>query len=192
MKQRISALMDGELERGEETAALKALAADGEARETWRTYHLISDALRDTRLLTGDFAERVAARLAEEPTVIAPGRLAPQPAEARRFAFSAAAGVAAVALVGWLAFAPQQPGAPAPPLAQSPQPAPTPQPIAAAKPAAAPQALAAAPKEAAQVAPPSAADDYLLAHQAYSPRNSLQGVAPYVRTVSGAAMAGKK
>lgn len=192
MKQRISALMDGELERGEESAALKALAADGEARDAWRTYHLISDALRDTRLLSGTFAERVAARLAQEPTVVAPGRLAPVAGVPRRFALSAAAGVAAVALVGWLAFSPQQPSGQAPQLAQSPQLAATPQPIAATKPAAAPQALATAPKEAAQVAPPSAADDYLLAHQAYSPRNSLQGVAPYVRTVSGAALAGKK
>ncbi len=36
----------------------------------------------------------------------------------------------------------------------------------------------------AQVPPPDATNDYLLAHQGYSPRNSLQGVAPYVRTVS--------
>jgi hypothetical protein len=34
------------------------------------------------------------------------------------------------------------------------------------------------------VAPPEAANDYLLAHQGYSPRISLQGMAPYVRTVS--------
>ena len=30
--------------------------------------------------------------------------------------------------------------------------------------------------------------DYLLAHQVYSPRNSLQGVVPYVRTVSAEAV----
>jgi hypothetical protein len=30
----------------------------------------------------------------------------------------------------------------------------------------------------------SAAQDYLIAHQAFSPRNSLQGMAPYVRSVS--------
>jgi hypothetical protein len=38
--------------------------------------------------------------------------------------------------------------------------------------------------EIAKVAPPEAANDYLFAHQVYSPRNSLQGMAPYVRTVS--------
>jgi hypothetical protein len=31
---------------------------------------------------------------------------------------------------------------------------------------------------------PSSANDYLLAHQGFSPRMSLQGMAPYVRTVS--------
>jgi hypothetical protein len=31
---------------------------------------------------------------------------------------------------------------------------------------------------------PSGTDDYLLAHQQFSPRVSLQGMAPYVRTVS--------
>jgi len=44
---------------------------------------------------------------------------------------------------------------------------------------------------AAQVPPPDSANDYLYAHQGYSPRNSLQGVAPYVRTVSGQTRPGK-
>ena len=37
-----------------------------------------------------------------------------------------------------------------------------------------------------QVAVPAGevANDYLLAHQRYSPSNAMQGVAPYVRTVS--------
>jgi sigma-E factor negative regulatory protein RseA len=163
--------------------------------------------------LSAGFAQRVASRLAEEPTVVAPVRFAPQPQGARWLALSAAASVAAVALVGWLAFAPQQTAAPVPQFAKS-QPAAvapiqavagataqavagaTAQAVAGATAqavaGATAQAVAAAPKEAAQVPPPSAADDYLLAHQAYSPRNSLQGLAPYVRTVSGEAMARKK
>jgi hypothetical protein len=31
---------------------------------------------------------------------------------------------------------------------------------------------------------PTTANDYLLAHQGFSPRISLQGMAPYVRTVA--------
>ncbi len=47
-----------------------------------------------------------------------------------------------------------------------------------------PVAQSAAQAEIAKVAPPEAASDYVLAHQGYSPRISLQGMAPYVRTVS--------
>jgi sigma-E factor negative regulatory protein RseA len=162
VKEKISALMDGELERHEAAGALNGLAQEGEPRDAWRTYHLIGDAMRDTRPLSSSFAARVSERLAKEPTVLAPGRIAPRPFITRWQALSAAASVAAVALVGWVAFGPQQQAAV--PVAQQ------------------------APVETAQVkqvAPPDAANDYLLAHQGYSPRNSLQGVAPYVRMVSG-------
>lgn len=174
MKSKISALMDGELGGHEAGPPLTALQSEGEARETWRTYHLISDALRGTRVLSEGVARRVARRLAEEPTVFAPSSAeAAAPRRAPWFALSAAASLAAVALVGWLAFAPQQGPAPAPQVAQAPKPA------------------AARAKEAARVPLPVAANDYLLAHQGYSPRNSLQGMAPYVRTVSAAGAPGK-
>ena len=158
MKTRISALMDGELDDRSAREAIVSAARDGEAAEAWKTYHLISDAMRGTRPLSGEFSARVAERLAAEPTVLASGRV--QPAARAWFAMSAAASVAAVALVGWVAFAPQQESAPAPvPLAQV-----KPAPVAAPM--------------------PVAANDYLLAHQAFSPRVSLQGMAPYVRSVS--------
>jgi sigma-E factor negative regulatory protein RseA len=166
MNDRLSALMDGELDDKSAAEVIEALARDGEAVETWRTYQVISDAVRGDRLLSVDFSARLAARLAAEPTVLAPRAL--PPAEPRRWyaASAVAASVAAVALVGWLAFAPQP--------AQSPQLAETP---------------AAQPQLAQDVTPtmvplPSAASDYLLAHQGFSPRVSIQGMAPYVRTVS--------
>lgn len=176
MKSKISALMDGELEGHDASVPLSALAEDREAREAWRTYHLISDALRDSRLLSPDFTDRVAARLAEEPTVLAPGA-GGAPVRGRWFVLSAAAAsVAAVALVGWLALGPPSKEVPAPaPLAKAP----------------APRPAVAVRKEPARVPPPVATDDYLLAHQGFSPRNSLQGMAPYVRTVSGDAAARK-
>lgn len=172
MKERISAFMDGESAPHEFAGTLDSLREPGEALETWRTYHLISDALRDTNLTSSGFAERVAARIAEEPTVFVPAA-ARQPATVvrqRRFALSAAASVAAVALVGWVALAPQ-PGADQALVASTP--------VAPQKPAAVTAA-----KEPARLPLTDAADDYLLAHQAYSPRNSFQGVAPYVRTVA--------
>jgi hypothetical protein len=85
MKERISVLMDGELEGRAADETIDALRREGEALDAWRIYHLISDGMRDTRLT---------------------------------------------------------------------------------------------------IALPSAANDYLLAHQGFSPRVSLQGMAPYVRTVA--------
>jgi sigma-E factor negative regulatory protein RseA len=165
MKDRISAFMDGELDDRAAGEIIDTLARDGEALDTWRTYHLIGDSLRDSRMLTPGFTARVSRQLAEEPTVIAPGRLQPRP----RTWYAIAASAAAVALVGWLGFAPQQP-APVAPLAQTaPAAAPAPVPVAARP---------------AQVPLPSGTDDYLLAHQGFSPRISLQGMAPYARTVS--------
>jgi hypothetical protein len=90
--------------------------------------------------------------------VLAPASL-PGRTPAQRFAYAAAASLAAVALVGWLAFAPQPE---APKMAQVQPPI----------------------MQAVNVPLPSAANDYLLAHQGFSPRVSLQGMAPYVRTVA--------
>jgi sigma-E factor negative regulatory protein RseA len=162
MKDRISALMDGELDDKSAGLAIELMASDGEARDTWRTYHLISDALGKSRVLSEGFSERVAAALAKEPTVLAPKR---RPAAEPRRWVALAAGVAAVSLVGWLGFAPQQTALP--PVAQAPK-----------NPPEAKQQL---------VPLPSGTNDYLLAHQAFSPRMSLQGMAAYVRTVSGPA-----
>jgi sigma-E factor negative regulatory protein RseA len=171
MKEQISQLMDGELDERATENALAALRRDPDAVTAWRTYHLISDAMRDTPLLAAGFTARFAERLAAEPTVLAPMRRAPWP----RVAWAAAASVAGVALVGWLAFAPQRPTGTAQ-FADS---------------GAAPKASAVAANASSKVPVlavttmlPKAANDYLLAHQGFSPRVYLQGMAPYVRTVS--------
>jgi len=164
MKSRISELVDGETGRHDSAGTLDALRAEGEARDTWRNYHLIGDAMRDTRMLSSGFAARVAAQLANEPIVMAPSRLVKRAERPRWQLLSAAASLAAVALVGWVAFGLQED---ATQVAQVQPPA------------------AQAPSQTAQVPPPSSANDYLYAHQSYSPRNSLQGIAPYVRMVSG-------
>jgi len=174
MKDRLSMLMDGELDDRGAASALDALGRDAGALQTWRTYHLIGDAMRDCRLLSEGFAARVGERLADEPTVLAPRREAAEPQPRYRFALSAAASLAAVALVGWLAFAPQKTG----------------EPVTLAKaPAAAPAPAQATPP--AIVPLPNAANDYLLAHQGFSPRLDLQGMAPYVRTVSDSSQDGR-
>lgn len=164
MKDRISALMDGELDEGAAAQALDALAArEPEALEAWRTYHVISDAVARSRMLSDGFSARVAAALAQEPVVLAPVRR--RATEPRRW-MALAAGLAAVSLVGWLGLAPQH--TPVAPVARAPNSNPVQ--TAESKPAVVPL--------------PRGTDDYLLAHQAFSPRASLQGMASYVRTVS--------
>jgi sigma-E factor negative regulatory protein RseA len=145
MKDRISALMDGELDEREAAEAIQALTNDAHGRETWRTYHLIGDALRESR------------------SIVAPRRPAAN-SPTWRIALPAMAVAAAVALVSWVAFVPVE--------AQKP-----------------PAAVAKAP---ALVPPPQAANDYLLAHQGYSPRVALQGMTAYVRTVSDPADGARK
>ncbi|HYL88609.1 MAG TPA: sigma-E factor negative regulatory protein [Burkholderiales bacterium] len=161
MKEKISALMDGELEGRAADEAIDALRSEGEALETWRLYHLLSDGMRDTRVLSAGFTSRFSARLAQEPTVLAPSRL-PGRTPAQRFAFAAAASVAAVGLVSWLAFGPQRETPPAIAKAETSAPITAPRTVQLT----------------------NAANDYLLAHQGFSPGVSLQGMVPYVRTVA--------
>jgi sigma-E factor negative regulatory protein RseA len=178
-KSRISALMDSELDAREAQASLAALRDDADAHAAWHTYHLISDAIQGRAMLGMRCAHRVAARLAQEPALIGPLPAAVAAAQRPRwFVPSAlAASVAAVALVGWMALAPQpRPGTGE--LVRAPAPAPV-SPVAQKR------------LEPARVPMTVAARDYLLAHQAYSPRNSLLGVAPYVRSVSAEAAPGK-
>ncbi|HEU4353359.1 MAG TPA: sigma-E factor negative regulatory protein [Burkholderiales bacterium] len=166
MTEKLSALMDGELDDKSAAEVIQALGSDREAVRAWRTYQLISDAMRENRVLTAHFDARLAGRLAAEPTVLAPAALQePSRAQSRTwFALSAAASLAGIALVGWMALAPQPQSIPAP----------TPAPVAQLQPETKPNI----------VPLPTTANDYLLAHQGFSPRISLQGMAPYARTVA--------
>lgn len=179
MKARISALIDSEAEAAELSDSLAAaLRDDEEAREAWRMYHLISDAISGTGVLSPGFSARVARRLNEEPALKSPvraGSAATHPAVtwlghfAHRYVYPAAVSIAAVAFVGWLGFLP-------PDFIQSIQPP--------AQVAALPVPAKKPESPVIRIPPPEAAHEYLLAHQGFSPRNELQGVAPYVRTVA--------
>src|SRR5437879_10645323 len=148
MKEKLSALIDGELQSDSLHAHLGRLRANPELRGAWDTYHLIGDALRGQ--ISPGIADRVLARLREEPTVLAPR---PERSPSRRlgwYAMSAAASVAAVAFVAWTASPAWRPE---PQLAAGPE--------AATAPTAAPVALVSS------VAPADIAS-YLLAHRPHS------------------------
>ena len=163
MKEKVSALIDGELQSDSLHAHLARLRADPELRGAWDTYHLIGDALRGH--ISPAISDRVVARLREEPTVLAPR---PERSPSRRlgwYAMSAAASVAAVAFVVWTA----SPGWRAEPqLAGGPE--------AATLATGAPVTLVSS-------VAPAEIENYLLAHRPYSHTSAMQGIAPYGRSV---------
>lgn len=167
---RISALMDGELEANEAQLALSHLKDDAESRQRWEHFHVIGDAMRGEAILSAGFSATLAERFASEPTVLAPQRNMKVPKRVMTFALSAAASVSAMALVAWVALAPTAPGG-AQVASSAPQ-----RPITAA-PSVEPAALANVPSD-------GRMNEYLLAHQGFSPSTALQGVAPYIRSVA--------
>jgi sigma-E factor negative regulatory protein RseA len=174
--EKISVLMDGELGEYESQGQLKRLKNDPELARGWHDYHLIGDAMRGERPLSAGFNERLATRMAAEPTVLAPQRTAKRSATA--YALSAAASISAVALVGWVAFV-NYPEAPTPQIAQAPLTAPPAVTAVSATP------LAAAPQpQLASVSSEGKMNEYLMAHQEFSPSTAIQGLAPYIRSVS--------
>jgi len=73
-QEQISAFADGELVESQSEITLAALRAS-EHRATWDLYHHIGDTLRSEDMafeMSPDFAVRFAKRLAEEPTILAP------------------------------------------------------------------------------------------------------------------------
>lgn len=167
---KISALMDGELDGHEAHQAMLRLKDTGEVRESWATFHLIGDVLRGDALPAFDVSQRVMAAIASEPTVLAPRRSS-RVSRPLAYALSAAASISAMAVVGWMAFSTGNIANP-------------PVEIARAVPAAAELQLVSSPSD-------GQMNEYLLAHQGVSPSTSLHGVAPYIRTISIAPVAGR-
>lgn len=80
---------------------LGRLRSDAGDRDTWDTYHLIGDAIRGDLYPSSHRA--IAARLAKEPTVLAPQPRRRATQRLLRYGMSAAAGVAGVVFVIWTA-----------------------------------------------------------------------------------------
>jgi sigma-E factor negative regulatory protein RseA len=159
MKQDISALMDGELFEDEADALLGKLKKDPQAHREWQTYHLIGDALRQPDHVGKDISASFHERLQAEPVVFAPRRRATQ--KVRYFALSAAASVMALALVAWLSL--QAGSEPAPQVASI-------QPQNSVRPA--------------SFSATNNVNDYVMAHQEFSPSTDVHGAVSYIHAVS--------
>lgn len=158
MKHEISALMDGELFEDEAEILFGQIKRDPGAHQDWATYHMIGDVLRQPEYVHRDISAIVRERLQNEPTVLAPRSRALKQ-KARVFALSAAASLLAVGVVAWMS------------LQISPE----------ASPQMAMQQSNIRPVNM-QIQPKS--NDYLMAHQEFSPSNDMNGGASYIRTVT--------
>jgi sigma-E factor negative regulatory protein RseA len=158
MKQDISALMDSELFEDEAASLLGQIKSDSTVRKNWAVYHLIGDVLRQPEHIHCDLSTKVRERLRDEPTVLAPrGRAIKQ--SMRTFALSAAASLSAVGVVAWMS------------LQISPEVAPQ---MAMQQTALRPVSMQTR----------TNSNDYLIAHQEFSPSTDMNGSASYIRTVS--------
>ncbi len=157
MKQEISALMDGEMFEDEAENLLNHIERRPDVHRDWAIYHLIGDVLRQPDHIHNDLSDKVRERMQNEPTILAPRRRAVKQ-KMRAFALSAAAAVSAVGVVAWMSL--QISHEAAPKMAQQNTVHPVSTPIL-------PQA-----------------NDYLMAHQEFSPSTDMNGGASYIRTVS--------
>lgn len=158
MKQKISALMDGELFEDEVGEVLDQVKRDPSVRKSWAAYHLIGDVLRQPDHIHSDLSARVREQMQDEPVIVVPGRFAARQ-KMRTFALSAVASLSAVGVVVWMS------------LQISPE---TPQQMAMQQTALRPVAMKLQPQS----------NDYLLAHQELSPSIDISGGTTYIRTVS--------
>jgi sigma-E factor negative regulatory protein RseA len=156
MTEKLSALMDGELDYVETEAAFSRLRSSEDYRQQWSDYHLIGDALRGSARLESDLTARVMESLIDEPVVLAPPRNVSQQSALQR-TLAVAASVAGVTLVTALAWS--------------------------GRPGVAVEVASVAVE--AQVPAELTGDylqAYLVAHQTHAP--SAQGAAHYIKTVS--------
>ena len=153
---RISAFMDGESGQTETRQSMQRLKQDDECCETWATYHLIGDMMRGAPVLRDDFMARFQAQMKDEPTQLAP-----------RLTLRKSANLALSMVFTDNPLSPQGQVASALKIEET-----------AVASADSPTPLVAAVKQ-------GKVNEYLMAHQEFSPSTAFQGVAPYVRTVSG-------
>ncbi|MEO5698960.1 MAG: sigma-E factor negative regulatory protein [Casimicrobiaceae bacterium] len=159
-REEISRLVDGELDHRTFDTACGELK-QGEGMATWMVYHVIGETLREgSPGVAPGFSQKFNQLLAAEPVVVAPRARVHRPVH---MAWAAAATVAAIVVTGWVALSVVDPGVGS---------------MAIAK------AREAAQVRAAQVRAPAVPQDYILAHQEYSPTSQLQGLGPTLRPIS--------
>lgn len=158
MKQEISTLMDGELSEDDALKVFDRLKHDPSMRKHWAAYHLVGDALRQPEHIHSDLSARIRERLRDEPIIMVPRRRAIAQ-KVRTVALSLAASLSAIGVVAWMT------------LQVSPEIAPG---LVAQRVALRPADL--------QI--PRNSDNYLMAHEEFSPSSDMNAGTLYIRNVS--------
>lgn len=166
-REHLSAHVDGELDESQQRAVLADLRNDAPAIQTWNTYHMIGEVLREKNVLHMNVASRVAQALIHEPTQLVPrARRLHVSTPARWLAVAAAVAVVALStrLLQWNTF----PNTVAP-VAQTTASGPPAQ-VVQANPASSP------PAHLAQASNNPEAGDYVAMHHQWSPLSGFQAV----------------
>jgi sigma-E factor negative regulatory protein RseA len=103
MKEKLSALVDNELDELDERRVMKALEKDADLRQTWERYHLVRSVLHQELdvLVPSGMAARVAAQIESVPADVASMRRRKISRLAGTLAMAASVAVIAVAGVQW-------------------------------------------------------------------------------------------
>ena len=174
MKEKLSALVDNELDDLDERRVMAALEKDADLRRTWERYHLVHSVLHQE--LQGfaplDLAERVAARIGKEPVHVVSFQRRKITRYAGTLALAASVAAIAIASVQWLSRPASTPVAS----------------LAAVQPAPNNIVRAGATREDVKQKTPepeveTALNAYLMEHNEFASSAGIGGMMPYVRVV---------
>lgn len=168
MREKLSALIDDELDDLDERRVLNAVAADAELRRAWGRYHLIRAAMARqlTALASPDLPERILTRLEAEVEAVVRPSLRFWPLAG---GFAVAAAMVAVAILAVQAWRGPVPGAVAP---------------LAVAPTAVTEVASAAPAPSPEENSKDRLSLYLVGHNEFMPTAGMGSMLPYVRVVA--------
>lgn len=102
MRDKVSELMDGELDETDAAGVIGAIQSNNDLFSDWKAYHVIGDSLRRSTVPMIDVSQHIRSRLVNEPTLLVPYLHKPYGYQKQKLlGFSVAASIAVLS-IGWL------------------------------------------------------------------------------------------